>query len=97
MPLLLVASQVYSQKVNMPPTKNESWITKVVEFLPILSGVTALSSPAGLSIYWFTNSILSFGQSLVVKAKLKEEGLDVYQMALDNQKPISRADMLKEE
>ena len=68
----------------MPPTKNESWVTKVVEFLPILSGVTALSSPAGLSIYWFTNSILSFGQSLVVKAKLKEEGLDVYQMALDN-------------
>jgi YidC/Oxa1 family membrane protein insertase len=78
MPLLLVATQVASQKYNTPPTKNESLAMKIVEFLPVLSGLTALSSPAGLSIYWMTNTVLSFAQSILVKAKLKEEGLDVY-------------------
>ena len=70
---------------------------KVVEFLPVLSGLTALSSPAGLSVYWYTNTVLSFAQSLFVKNKLKDEGLDMNQIALDNQKPMSQADMLKEE
>jgi membrane protein insertase Oxa1/YidC/SpoIIIJ len=61
MPLLLVATQVFVSKVNTPPTKNEeSLAMKVVEYLPLLSGLTALYSPAGLSIYWYTNTILSF-------------------------------------
>lgn len=85
MPLLLVGAQVFSQKFNAPSgPKNESMAMKVVEFLPVISGLTALSSPAGLSIYWLTNTVLSFGQGLFVKAKLKEEGLDMEQMAIDN-------------
>jgi YidC/Oxa1 family membrane protein insertase len=77
MPILLVATQVTIQRISMPENKSESFASKLVEFLPVLSGLTALSSPAGLSVYWMTNTILSYGQSLLVKAKLKDEGLDM--------------------
>ena len=97
LPMMLVGTQVFSQKYNTPETKEENWIVKVVEFLPVLSGLTALSSPAGLGVYWYTNTVLSFAQSLYVKAKLKDEGLDMNQIALDNQKPLSQEGMLKEE
>ena len=90
LPILLVATQVFSQKYNAPPTKSETWIYKLVEALPLLSGLTALSSPAGLGIYWYTNTVLSFLQSVYVKAKLKDEGLDINQIAIDNQTPMSQ-------
>ena len=52
--------------------------------LPVLSGLTALSSPAGMTVYWLTNSALSLGQSVYVREKLKEEGLDIRKMQLEN-------------
>ena len=61
-------------------------MTRTIQFLPWLSFFTAISSPAGIGIYWFMNSVLSLGQSVYVKDKLKSEGLDMNQMALDAQK-----------
>ena len=82
-PFLLVASQTLGQKLSMAPTKQENFLTKLIATLPWFSFFTALSSPAGIGIYWFTNSILSITQSVFVKNKLKKEGLDMKQLALN--------------
>lgn len=73
-PLLLVASQVINQKVNIPEEEEENWATRFISALPILSGITAMSSPSGISLYWLTNSCLSFGQSFLVKDILRQQG-----------------------
>lgn len=82
-PFLLVSSQILSQKMSMAGNKSDNSLTKIIEYLPWLSFLTALSSPAGIGIYWFMNSLLSLGQSVYVKDKLKKEGLDMKQLALD--------------
>jgi len=58
-PVLLVSSQIVSQKINMPPVKEETLLTRSLNFLPLLSGLTSISSPAGMSVYWLSNSVLS--------------------------------------
>ena len=62
----------------------ENMLTRTLEFLPFLSGLTALSSPAGMGIYWTTNSCLSLAQSVGTKQLLKGQGLDIRQMQRDN-------------
>ena len=69
--------------MSMAGNKSDNSLTKIIEYLPWLSFLTALSSPAGIGIYWFMNSLLSLGQSVYVKNKLKKEGLDMKQLALD--------------
>ncbi|OWM89707.1 hypothetical protein CDL15_Pgr024455 [Punica granatum] len=69
LPLLLVISQYISVQImqssqpqsNDPNMKNSQAITK---FLPVLIGYFALSVPSGLSLYWFTNNILSTAQQV---------------------------------
>lgn len=67
LPVLLVVSQYVSMEIMKPPqtddpaSKNSLLIFK---FLPVMIGYFALSVPSGLSIYWFTNNILSTAQQL---------------------------------
>ena len=79
-PILLVSTQVVSQKINMPPVQGENLLTRSIAFLPLISGLTALSSPAGMTVYWLSNSVLTLGQSVYVREKLKDEGLDIKAM-----------------
>ncbi|KAM4109648.1 hypothetical protein ACB094_03G135100 [Castanea mollissima] len=69
LPVLLVASQYISVLImqssqsqsNDPNMKTSQEITK---FLPLLIGYFSLSVPSGLSLYWFTNNILSTAQQV---------------------------------
>ncbi|KAK4785327.1 hypothetical protein SAY86_002016 [Trapa natans] len=69
LPLLLVVSQYVSVQImqstqpqnNDPNMKNSQAITKL---LPLMIGYFALSVPSGLSLYWFTNNILSTAQQM---------------------------------
>ncbi|KAE8023591.1 hypothetical protein FH972_009268 [Carpinus fangiana] len=67
LPVLLVLSQYISVQImqssqnNDPNMKGSQAITK---FLPLLIGYFALSVPSGLSLYWFTNNILSTAQQV---------------------------------
>ncbi|XP_059633618.1 ALBINO3-like protein 1, chloroplastic [Cornus florida] len=67
LPVLLVLSQYISVQImqssqnNDPNLKSSQAITK---FLPLLIGYFALSVPSGLSLYWFTNNILSTAQQV---------------------------------
>ncbi|OVA17609.1 Membrane insertase OXA1/ALB3/YidC [Macleaya cordata] len=67
LPVLLVVSQYISVQImqssqgNDPNLKSSQVLTK---FLPLMIGYFALSVPSGLSLYWFTNNILSTTQQI---------------------------------
>ncbi|XP_052204916.1 ALBINO3-like protein 1, chloroplastic [Diospyros lotus] len=70
LPVLLVLSQYISVQImqssqgNDPNLKSSQAITK---FLPLMIGYFALSVPSGLSLYWFTNNILSTAQQVFLQ------------------------------
>lgn len=67
LPVLLVVSQYISVQImqptqgNDPNQQNSQAFTKI---LPLMIGYFALSVPSGLSLYWFTNNILSTAQQI---------------------------------
>ncbi|RCV24665.1 hypothetical protein SEVIR_5G101800v4 [Setaria viridis] len=67
LPVLLVASQFVSMEIMKPPQSDDpSQKTSllVLKFLPFMIGYFSLSVPSGLSIYWFTNNVLSTAQQV---------------------------------
>ncbi|KAJ7947671.1 Inner membrane protein ALBINO3, chloroplastic [Quillaja saponaria] len=67
LPVLLVVSQYVSMEIMKPPQTNDPAQKNtllVFKFLPLMIGYFSLSVPSGLSIYWFTNNILSTGQQV---------------------------------
>lgn len=67
LPVLLVASQYISMQIMQTPQANDpsQKNTQIaLKFLPLMIGYFSLSVPSGLSIYWFTNNILSTAQQL---------------------------------
>lgn len=67
LPLLLVGSQYISMQIMQTPQANDpsQKNTQIaLKFLPLMIGYFSLSVPSGLSIYWFTNNILSTAQQL---------------------------------
>ncbi|ONK71206.1 uncharacterized protein A4U43_C04F5980 [Asparagus officinalis] len=67
LPALLVVSQYISAQVMQPPQSNDpnqQSAQAVTKLLPLMIGYFALSVPSGLSLYWFTNNILSTAQQI---------------------------------
>lgn len=66
LPVLLVASQYISMELMKPPETDPSQKNSllVLKFLPLMIGYFSLSVPSGLSIYWFTNNVLSTAQQV---------------------------------
>ncbi|EEC69962.1 hypothetical protein OsI_00422 [Oryza sativa Indica Group] len=67
LPVLLVASQFVSMEIMKPPQTDDPSQKNtllVLKFLPFMIGWFSLSVPSGLSIYWFTNNILSTAQQV---------------------------------
>lgn len=67
LPALLVVSQYISAQVMQPPQSNDpnqKSAQAVTKLLPLMIGYFALSVPSGLSLYWFTNNILSTAQQI---------------------------------
>uniref|UniRef100_A0A7N1A157 Membrane insertase YidC/Oxa/ALB C-terminal domain-containing protein n=1 Tax=Kalanchoe fedtschenkoi TaxID=63787 RepID=A0A7N1A157_KALFE len=70
LPVLLVVSQYVSMEIMKPPQSDDPAQKNtllVFKFLPLMIGYFALSVPSGLSIYWFTNNILSTAQQVWLK------------------------------
>jgi membrane protein insertase Oxa1/YidC/SpoIIIJ len=57
-PILLVICQYANIQINKMSTE-ENIVTRGLSFLPFISGLAAASSPAGIGIYWLTNSSFS--------------------------------------
>ncbi|KAJ6895441.1 inner membrane protein PPF-1 [Populus alba x Populus x berolinensis] len=67
LPVLLVVSQYVSMEIMKPPQTDDPTQKNtllVFKFLPLMIGYFSLSVPSGLSIYWFTNNILSTAQQV---------------------------------
>lgn len=66
LPILLVASQYVSMEIMKPPQNDPSQKNSllILKFLPLMIGYFSLSVPSGLSIYWFTNNVLSTAQQI---------------------------------
>lgn len=67
LPVLLVASQYFSMELMKPPQTDDPAQKNtllVFKFLPLMIGYFSLSVPSGLSIYWFTNNVLSTAQQV---------------------------------
>jgi YidC/Oxa1 family membrane protein insertase len=69
LPVLLVVSQLYMQKMMTPPTDDpqQASMQSVMKFMPLMFGYFALVVPAGLSLYWFTSNILAMAQQYFTK------------------------------
>ncbi|XP_010043569.2 inner membrane protein PPF-1, chloroplastic [Eucalyptus grandis] len=67
LPVLLVVSQFVSMELMKPPQSDDPAQKNtllVFKFLPLMIGYFSLSVPSGLSIYWFTNNVLSTAQQV---------------------------------
>jgi len=60
LPLLMGAAMYFQQKLNPPPP--DPMQAKVMQFLPIVFTAMFAFFPAGLVLYWLTNSVLSMAQ-----------------------------------
>lgn len=72
LPVLLVVSQFVSMEIMKPPQSDDPAAKNsqiVLKFLPLMIGYFSLSVPSGLSIYWFTNNILSTAQQVWLKKR----------------------------
>ncbi|CAI8616559.1 unnamed protein product [Vicia faba] len=67
LPILLIVSQYVSMEVMKPPQTNDpnqKSTLVILKFLPLMIGYFSLSVPSGLTIYWFTNNVLSTAQQI---------------------------------
>ncbi|GMH43273.1 hypothetical protein BSKO_11195 [Bryopsis sp. KO-2023] len=74
LPVLLVVSQVVSQKIISPPKSDDpsqQQMQTFLQILPFMLGWFSLNVPSGLTLYWITNNILSTGQQAYLKSTTK--------------------------
>ncbi|GAB4860178.1 Inner membrane protein PPF-1, chloroplastic [Ancistrocladus abbreviatus] len=66
LPVLLVVSQYVSMELMKPPQTDPAQKNTllILKFLPLMIGYFSLSVPSGLTIYWFTNNVLSTAQQV---------------------------------
>lgn len=71
LPVLLVVSQLYMQKMMSPPTTDpqQASMQSVMKFMPLMFGYFALVVPSGLTLYWFTSNILAMAQQYFTKTQ----------------------------
>jgi len=69
LPVLLVASQWWTMQLNQPknPDPQQEQANAILKFLPLMLGYFSLTMPSGLSLYWFTNNLLSSLQQYLIK------------------------------
>jgi YidC/Oxa1 family membrane protein insertase len=71
MPVLLVVSQLYMQKLMTPASSDpqQAQMQGIMKFMPLMFGYFALVVPSGLTLYWFTSNILGVGQHYITRTK----------------------------
>ena len=76
LPVLLVISQFVSQKIMQPesaksadPAQQQS--QAILKFLPLMIGYFSLNVPAGLTLYWFFNNIVTTAQTVYLRKTTK--------------------------
>ncbi|GAB4438005.1 MAG: hypothetical protein Kow0031_19860 [Anaerolineae bacterium] len=75
MPVLLVVSQMYTQKLMTPPSTDpqQAQMQSIMKFMPLMFGYFALIVPSGLTLYWFTSNMLGVAQHYFTKTQLDNQ------------------------
>ncbi|KAJ4710950.1 Inner membrane ALBINO3-like protein 1, chloroplastic [Melia azedarach] len=106
LPVLLVLSQYISVQImqssqsNDPNMKSSQAVTK---FLPLMIGYFSLSVPSGLSLYWFTNNILSTAQQVDIQKSVsglnssRKEARQGEELNAEGLRPGDRFKQIKEQ
>lgn len=73
LPVLLVVSQLYMQRMMTPPTADpqQASMQSMMKFMPLMFGYFALVVPSGLTLYWFTSNLLAMMQQYFTKTQLE--------------------------
>jgi len=76
LPCLLVVAQSISTQLLTPPATDENAASNnaVLKFLPLLVGFFSLNVPAGLTIYWFCNNLVTTASTLYIKSTVSAAG-----------------------
>ena len=79
LPILLVVSQFIStelmQPKNQSPEQQQSNL--ILKFLPLMIGWFSLCAPCALSIYWFTNTVVTTATTVFLRNSMKMEPISV--------------------
>lgn len=70
LPILLVISQFVSQKIISPPQStdpSQQQTQNILKFIPLMIGWFSLNVPSGLTLYWFTNNIITTAQQVYLR------------------------------
>ena len=75
LPVLLVISQFISMELMQPKTTDPAQQSSnlILKVLPLMIGWFALTVPAALSVYWFTNNIITTAISLYIRNSFRAE------------------------
>ncbi len=65
LPILMGATMYWNQKIT-PMTTTDPTQEKIMKFLPLIFTFFFVTFPAGLTLYWFVNNLLSVAQQYYV-------------------------------
>ena len=71
LPILMGLSMFFQQKLS-PNNFSDPMQEKLFKFLPLIFTFFFLTFPAGLTLYWFVNNLLSILQQLIVNKQLEK-------------------------
>jgi len=73
LPVLLICSQYASQQILSSGQQQQNQQgTAILKFLPLMIGWFSLNVPSGLTLYWFTNNILTVSQTVLLRSNFKQ-------------------------
>jgi YidC/Oxa1 family membrane protein insertase len=73
LPVLMGAAMFMQYKLQPMPT-TDPMQAKIFQFMPIIMAGTMAAFPAGLVLYWFTNTLLSIAQQWRINKLVEAEG-----------------------
>jgi YidC/Oxa1 family membrane protein insertase len=65
---LLMGATMYIQQVITPNTLQDPMQQKIFKFLPLVFIIFFITFPAGLTLYWFVNNVLSVAQQYYINS-----------------------------
>ncbi len=72
LPILMGATMYWNQKIT-PMTVTDPTQEKIMKFLPIIFTFFFVTFPAGLTLYWFVNNLLSVAQQYFVNIYMEKQ------------------------
>lgn len=71
LPILMGAAMFMQMRLN--PTPADAMQAQVMKYMPLAFTVFMLWFPAGLTLYWLTNNLLSMAQQWIITRKIERE------------------------